>query len=227
MKRTLQLCFLVVSIFSTLPLAGQDLPEILTRMLDRNDWQDKSLLEYRANRKFYAFNSRFKTDSTMYVQTVFQRPDRLESTVTLHEGSHLIRSRVFDKILEAETETYARKNKQHVDIIPENYIFFLLGSELCDSGPCYRLKISPRRRDKYSLDGEIWVDHEDYSIVRIHGFPAKHPSIWTQRTEVDRRYKKVDGIWLPARVDSSSDVRIGGWSTLSIEYNYESVRTQQ
>jgi len=226
MKRTLQLCFLAVSILSALPLAGQDLREIVARMLARDDWQDNSLLEYRANRKFYAVNSRFKTDSTMYVQTVFQRPDRLESTVTLHEGSHLIRSRVFDKILEAETETSAKKDRQQVDIIPDNYIFFLIGSELCDSGPCYRLKISPRRRDKYSLDGEIWVNREDYSIVRIHGSPAKRPSIWTQRTEIDRRYKKVEGIWLPARMDSSSDIRIVGRSTLSIEYDYESVRTQ-
>src|SRR5215813_9683483 len=126
MKRTLQLCFLAVSILSALPLAGQDLREIVARMLARDDWQDKSLLEYRANRKFYAVNSRFKMDSTMYVQTVFKRPDRLESTITLHEGSLFIRSRVFGKILEAESETSGKKNKQLGDIIPENYIFLLL-----------------------------------------------------------------------------------------------------
>src|SRR5207249_10361921 len=68
-------------------------------------------------RKFYAANKRFKTDSTMYVQTVFQRPDHLQSTVTQHEGSTLIRSRVFDKILEAESETHSKRDRQRVDII--------------------------------------------------------------------------------------------------------------
>ena len=72
--------------------------EIMDRMMARNAWQDQTLLEFRANRKFYAANIRFKTDATMYVQTVFRRPDQLQSTVTSHVGSNLIRSRVFDKI---------------------------------------------------------------------------------------------------------------------------------
>src|SRR5262245_38404174 len=75
--------------------------EILERMMTRNAWQDRTLLEFRALRKFHAANFRFKTESTMYVQTVFHRPDQLQSTVRSHEGSNLIRSRVFDKILEA------------------------------------------------------------------------------------------------------------------------------
>jgi hypothetical protein len=77
------------------------------------------------------------------------------------------------------------------------------------------------------LDGEIWVDAEDYSIVRIHGSPAKKPSMWTLKTEIDRRYKKIDGIWLPERLDSSSNILIAGHSVLSIEYMYDSVQTAQ
>jgi len=204
--------------------------EIMDRMMARNAWQDQTLLEFRANRKFYAANIRFKTDATMYVQTVFRRPDQLQSTVTSHVGSNLIRSRVFDKILEAENETRARKDKQQVDIIPANYDFALVGAtgvEDCNGRPCYHLSISPRRRDKYSLDGEVWIDSADYSIVRIHGAPAKRPSWWTLKTEIDRRYKKVDGIWLPERMDSSSNIMIAGHSVLSIEYTYDSVQTQQ
>ena len=162
----------------------------------------------------------------MYVQTVFQRPDHLQSTVTQHEGSTLIRSRVFDKILEAESETHSKKDRQQVDIIPANYNFALAGTDDCAGRTCYHLKISPRRRDKYSLDGEIWLDGEDYSIVRLHGSPAKRPSIWTLKTEIDRRYKKVEGMWLPERLDSSSNIVVAGHSVLSIEYNYESVITQ-
>jgi len=201
--------------------------EILNRMMARNQWQDRALLEFRAHRKFYAVNTRFKTESTMYVDTIFRSPDQLQSSVTRHEGSKFIRSRVFDKILEAEAETHAKKDKQQFDIIPANYDFALEGTETCDGRSCFRLKISPKRRDKYSLDGEIWVDGEDYSIVRIHGVPAKRPSVWTLKTEIDRRYKKVDGIWLPDRLDSSSNIMIAGHSTLSIEYAYESVQVVQ
>ena len=201
--------------------------EIVDRMMVRNQWQDQMLLEFSALRKFYAANVRFKADSTMFVQTVFRRPDQLQSTVKSHQGSTFIRSRVFDKILEAENETRAKKDKKQVDIIPANYDFALVGAEDCDGRSCYRMRISPKRRDKYSLDGDVWIDAEDYSIVRIHGVPARRPSIWTLKTEIDRRYKKVAGIWLPERMDSSSNIMVAGHSVLSIEYTYESVETAQ
>jgi hypothetical protein len=105
----------------------------------------------------------------MEVQTVFRRPDQMESTVTRQEGSRFIRSRVFEKILEAGIETRAKKDKQQVDITPANYNFALEERDDCDGRSCFRLKISPKRRDKYSLDGQIWVDAEDFSIVRMHG----------------------------------------------------------
>jgi len=227
MRTMLKSCCLAFLIFIALPVRSQGVDEILTRMLARNDWQDRTLLEFRSHRKFYAANTRFKTDSTMYVQTVFRRPDQVESTVTLHQGSKLIRSRVFDKILEAEADTRAKKDKQQVDITPANYNFALLAPEQCDTRSCYHLRISPKRRDKFSIDGEIWIDGEDYSIVRIHGSPAKRPSMWTQKTEIDRRYKKVAGIWLPERLDSSSNIIVAGHSVLSIEYTYDSVETVQ
>jgi len=201
--------------------------EIVDRMMTRNVWQDQMLLEFSALRKFYAANVRFKTDSTMYVQTVFRRPDQLQSTVKSQQGSAFIRSRVFDKILEAENETRAKKDKKQVDIIPANYDFSLVAAEDCEGRSCYRMRISPKRRDKYSLDGEVWIDAQDYSIVRIHGVPARRPSIWTLKTEIDRRYKKVAGIWLPERMDSSSNIMIAGHSVLSIEYTYESVQTAE
>src|SRR5689334_12117418 len=167
--------------------------DIVDRMMTRNAWQDQMLLEFSALRKFYAANLRFKTDSTMYVQTVFRRPDHLQSIVKSHQGSAFIRSRVFDKILEAENETRAKKDKQQVDVTPANYEFALVGAEDCEGRSCYRMRISPKRRDKYSLDGEVWIDAEDYSIVRMHGVPAKRPSIWTLKTEIDRRYRKIAG----------------------------------
>ncbi len=214
----------------TAPPQPEPLPslqEILDRMMNRNAWQDRALLEFTSSSKFPSTNSRFKAESTTNVRIAFRTPDELQSTVATSEGSNLIRSRVFDKILEAENETRAKKDKQQVDIIPANYNFSLLGAEDCNGRSCYRMGISPRRRDKYALDGEVWIDSEDYSIVRIHGAPAKRPSLWTLKTEIDRRYKKVEGIWLPERLDSSSNIMIAGHSVLSIEYTYNSVQTQK
>jgi hypothetical protein len=226
MKNPVKLCCLVL-LWTVLPLGAQTVDDIVAHMMIRNSWQDKTLVEFRAQRKFYASNARFKTDSTMYVQTVFRQPDQLSSTVTSQEGSKLIRTHVFDKILEAETEARSKQQKAQVDIVPDNYDFSLLATEQCDDRICYHLKILPKRRDKYSLNGEIWVDAQDYSIVRVHGSPAKRPSVWTGKTEIDRQYEKIDGVWLPVHMDSSSEIMIAGHSTLSIEYRYDSVKIAQ
>jgi hypothetical protein len=226
----------LVLLLIAIPVWAQKIPEpvslpsaqdIVDHMMARNAWQDQMLLGFSALRKFYAANVRFRTDSTMYVQTVFRRPDQLQSTVKSQQGSTFIRSRVFDKILDAENETRSKKEKQQVDITPANYEFARAGAEDCEGRSCYRMRISPKRRDKYSLDGEVWIDAEDYSIVRMHGVPARRPSIWTLKTEIDRRYRKVAGIWLPERMDSSSEIMVAGHSVLSIEYTYDSVKTGQ
>src|SRR5215510_10727184 len=144
MKTLLRASGLAVLIFVAIPARGQSVEDIVARMMARNEWQDRALLEFRAQRKFFAQNTRFRTDSTMYVETVFQQPDRVQSTVKRHEGSKLIRSRVFDKILEAEAETSSKKDKQQVDIIPVNYNFALVATEQCDNRTCFHLKISPK-----------------------------------------------------------------------------------
>ncbi len=150
----------------------------------------------------------------------------MESSIVSHAGSDLIKSRVFDEILKAEGETHKKSDKQQVDITPRNYDFSAASEDTCDGRPCYRVRITPKRKDKYSLKGNVWIDAEDYAIVRVQGIPAKKPSFFTLKTEIDKRYRKIDGIWLTDRLDSWSDIFIGGHSTLSIEYQYESVQTE-
>jgi len=157
--------------------------------------------------------------------TTFRRPDTLESQVLRAEGSKLIRERVFDKILEAENEIQSQPARQQVDIIPANYSFNYLGTEDCAERKCYRLGITPRQKEKYLIQGEIWVDAEDSGIVRVQGSPAKRPSFWTRKIQIDRRYKRIDGMWLDASLESISDILIAGRSTLNIHYSYETIQT--
>ena len=199
--------------------------EILDRMKAHDEWQQRYLIEYRAQRKFSATNLRFKEGATLEVRTTFRRPDTLESQVIRAEGSKFIRERVFDKILEAENETQSALAKQQIDIVPANYNFSYLGREDCSGRECYRLRITPKRKEKYLIEGQIWIDAEDWAIVRIQGSPAKRPSFWARQTEIDRRYKRIEGMWLNDSLESTSDILIAGRSTLKIQYSYEAIQT--
>ena len=207
----------------------QERPEVLSidqivaRMVSQGQMQEKALQGYRAARRMEASNPRFGLRAAIDLMTTFHRPDSLNSEVVRFEGSNFIRKRVFDKILEAEKEASAQKATSENDILPQNYQFELQSEEDCSGHKCYRVNISPRRNSKYLLKGSIWIDAEDYAIVRITGSPSKRVSFWTLRTEVDRQYQKVNGIWLLVRTNANSDLLIAGRSVLSITYDYSEV----
>jgi hypothetical protein len=136
------------------------------------------------------------------------------------EGSTFIREHVFEKILAAETEL---ASKDEADIIPKNYDFVLLGKDGCASERCWHLSMKPKRNDKYLLNGEIWLDATDYGICRIHGSPSKRVSLWVSKVDIDKRLRRINGIWLADRIESSSNIRFAGNVRMQIEYAYDSV----
>ena len=208
------------------PAAVSNLDQIVAGMVVQGLRQKEDLQGYRAFRRFHAANPKFRSESTLEVLTTFCPPDSFESEVLKQEGSNFIRQRVFEPILEVEKETGTKKEKSNYDILPSNYDFEYVGRQDCDGRPCYQLRISPKQKNKYRLNGNIWVDAEDYAIVRIQGSPSKRVSFWTIRTEIIRQYRKVNCVWLTDRIESVSDIFIAGRSTFSITYDYQEVQTR-
>ena len=224
----LLLCFLftpAVAVQNENNLASAELNQILNRMRFHEEWQSRHLVEYQMHRRFYAANPRFKQESVLEAKTLFHQPSTFETEVVRTEGSQMIRERVFDKILEAEKDASTTKTKQETTIAPANYNFALIGKQDCAGRPCYNLRITPKQKNKYSIDGEIWVDSEDGAIVRMQGSPAKRPSFWTLNTQIERRYKRIDGVWLCDGMESTSNILIAGKSTLKVDYNYVKIQT--
>ena len=59
-------------------------------------------------------------------------------------------------------------------------------------------------------------------MVRIEATPAKNPSFWTKETKIEQVYAKVGDFWLPLSNRSSSDIRLGGHASFTIDYqDYE------
>ena len=51
----------------------------------------------------------------------------------------------------------------------------------------------PRRKAPNMIEGTMWVDAKDYSIVQIQGVASKSPSVWTGPTQMMRQYTDIDG----------------------------------
>jgi hypothetical protein len=80
------------------------------------------------------------------------------------------------------------------------------------------MDMEPKTKNKFLMRGRIWVDAEDYAVVRIEGQPAKNPSFWTRSVHFTHEYQKNGVFWFPVRDDSVNDVRIVGTTEMRIEY---------
>ncbi len=67
----------------------------------------------------------------------------------------------------------------------------------------------------------MWIDTQDYAVVRIAGHPAKKLSFWIERADFVREYQKIDGFWLSKKDETFVKVRMYGQKILIIDHqNY-------
>jgi hypothetical protein len=154
----------------------------------------------------------------MVVDVKYQSPGTKEFTVRSATGSKLIIEKVFKKLLESEKEALSEENQARVALNNENYIFTFQRYEIAPTGGQYVLSVKPRTKNKFLYSGQIWIDANDFAVMRIEGEPAKNPSFWTKETKIEQVYTKVGDFWLPASNRSTSSIRLGGQASFSIEY---------
>ena len=151
----------------------------------------------------------------------FRAPDKKTFATTSESGSVLVRRLALNPLIASEID--AASGKQHHDsaITPANYTLELLGQQQVGSYRCILARATPKRPDKYLFEGKVWIDSEDFAVVRITGHPAKKLSFWIERVEFVREYQKIDRFWLPQKDETHVQVRMYGQKVLTIDHqNY-------
>ncbi len=154
----------------------------------------------------------------MVVNVKYLSPATKEFTVQSATGSKLIINKVLKKLLKAEKEALDAEIQRRSALSDDNYRFTMIGYESRLSSATYVFTVEPRTNDKYLYRGRIWVDAGDYAVVRLEAEPAKNPSFWTKKAQIEQVYIKVGDFWLPAYNHSVTAIRLGGHAELTIDY---------
>ena len=151
------------------------------------------------------------------------RLTRKTFVTTSESGSGIVRRMAFKPLIASEIE--AASGKQHHDsaITPANYTFELLGEQQVGPYRCFVVRATPKRPDKYLFEGKVWIDTQDYAVVRIAGHPAKKLSFWIERVDFVREYQKIDGFWLSKKDETFVKVRMYGQKVLTIDHQNYSI----
>ena len=212
-------------LFSTIAVAAgtsnAQLPtgdQVVARMMARDNERQATLNGYTAARRYVLENQRYGKRAEMLVRMTCQKDGSKQFETVSATGWGGARKHVFPRLLEGEAEASRPGSRERSRIIPENYAFQMLGTEYVDGRPTYVIAIAPKTPNKYLMQGRIWVDADEYAIVRLEGQPAKNPSFWIKSVHFVHRYQKRGSFWFPVSDRSETEVRIFGTTEVTIEY---------
>jgi len=196
-------------------LTGDD---IIAKMLERNRLRNGQLQRYSAVRTYVIRNLEGKLAAQAVVRVDYEAPDKKTFNKTSEKGSGIVRHLVFDRLIQSEGETSAGREHHNSAITAANYTFLLAGEEEVGPYHCFVLEATAKRKDKYLFEGKVWIDVQDFAIVKIAGHPAKKPSFWINRADFVRQYQRIDGFWLPYRDETSVEVKMYGRRVFTVDH---------
>lgn len=136
-------------------------------------------------------------------------------------GSTLIRKFGLIPLLNHEVHLSAPGNAEHTWFTTSNYEMKLKSNQLqtLNGRACYVLDILPRHKAPNMIDGTLWVDAKDFSIVKVEGVASRRPSILAGTTRMMREYKQIHGYPMAAKARAVSNGRFIGRTVVTIEYS--------
>jgi Outer membrane lipoprotein-sorting protein len=199
--------------------SSTDGDQIFAELVRHNELRTAALREYSALRTYAVTDLNGKVHAKSTVRLDYVAPDKKIFATIREEGSAVIRHLVLNRLMENEVSAAAGQDHRDSSITPANYTFSLLGEEDLGGHHCFVVDAVPRRRDKYLFEGKVWIDSQDFAVVKIAGHPAKKLSFWINRADFVRQYEKVGDFWLPSRDETFVDVKLYGKKILSIEHH--------
>jgi hypothetical protein len=168
----------------------------------------------------YRNNDETHPVAEMTVKTEYLPETGKNYTILSQNGSAIIRHLVLGAILDAEKSINLPGNREQSWLTSTNYQMQLKpgGVQRLDGRECLALAIIPRHKAPNMIEGTLWVEAEDGSIVRIEGIASQSPSVFTGPAQVMRQYANVNGFAMATHAHAVSNSVMFGRTTVTIDY---------
>jgi hypothetical protein len=156
----------------------------------------------------------------MTVLTNYLRDSGKSYTIVSQTGSSVIRDLILGGILDNEKQLSQPGVRGGVWITSANYEMNLKagGTEQLNGRDCLVLTLIPKRKAPYLIEGSLWVDSKDGSIVQVQGTASKSSSMLTGPTQFMRQYANMSGLSQATHVRAVSNSLMFGETIVKIDY---------
>ena len=88
-----------------------------------------------------------------------------------------------------------------------------------DGRPCLALSITPRHKALNMIDGTLWVDAVNHTLVEVEGVASKSPSPFAGSTKMMRQYILMQGYAMASHARAESSSTLFGRTVIVIDYS--------
>jgi hypothetical protein len=138
-------------------------------------------------------------------------------------GSSIIQGRLLDKLISEQALASKPGNREKALLTIDNYQMRLVCPETFNRRPCAKIMLTPRKTNKYVLNGFVLIDLDNCHLVHVEGTLAERPSFLAGYPKVVRDYSDRKGVFLADRVTSTAPSLLLGETTVEIKYEYPSI----
>jgi hypothetical protein len=157
----------------------------------------------------------------MTVKTLYRKGVGKSYTILSQTGSSLLQKFVLAPLLDSEKAINQPGNVEKSWFTSSNYEMKLKPgvTQHMNSHDCLAFDITPKRKAPNMLDGTLWVDAKDGSIVEIDGVSSRSPSMFSGPAKMMRQYATISGFAMATHARAESDSMVFGRTILTIDYS--------
>jgi len=184
---------------------------------------------YTDTEHYKVFRGKDETNpaAEMVVKTTYRPESGKNYEVLSQSGSTILNKILLRPLLDTEKDVNDPAKVGASLMVSANYQMKVKpgGPVQQDGRSCWTLEIVPRRKAPNLIQGTLWVDASDFTIVRIEGVTSKSPSFWAAPAQVMRRYTKVAGFAQAIQARAESDSFFGR-AVITIDYEGYQIQTR-
>jgi outer membrane lipoprotein-sorting protein len=210
----------------TVPAQQQSTDAVIQKVDAAVKARAESISGYTVTEHYSVYRNKDETHAVaeMTVKTAYQKDKGKSYTILSRTGSDIIQNTVLNAILDNEKRINQPDIREGTWITSANYTMNLKASGIhqLNGRDCQMLSLTPRRKAPYLIEGTLWVDARDGSIVQVQGTAAQSSSMLTGRTQVFRQYANVRGFSQATHLRAVSNSFLFGQTVVTIDYqNYQ------
>jgi hypothetical protein len=208
---------------AALPAQQPDPSAVIRDLEAANVSRHNNLVEY-TNTEHYAVyrgNDQAHPSAEMTVRVTYRKGAGKKYTILSQSGSAIILKYGLHPLLENEKAINDPARVAESWFTSANYEMQLKPgvTRVIDGRTCLAVAISPRHKAPNLVEGTLWVDAHDHTLVEVDGVASKKPSVFAGTTKMTRHYVKMTGYAMATHAHAESSSFFFGRTAVTIDYS--------